>query len=77
MSVMTDLLSKLRFIRGMKLNVVELETALVSVGCWIPRWKRIGNPRPWYTQHAAEEFRRSEYARRAFNENAARAIISR
>ena len=77
MSVVTDLLNSLRFIGGMKLSIVELETARVSVRCWIPTLNRIGNPRPWYTQRTAEEFQRSEYARRAFNENAARAIINR
>lgn len=69
MSVVSDLLGKLKLTGGTKPNPVPLEPIMKSIRNSIPKI-HVHVSRAWYTQHNAEEFQRRELARRIFNQAA-------
>ena len=72
MSIVTSLLDKLQFIGAMQLKIASFVPKLR-----LSRSGSFGRRKEWSSIAGAEEFRREELARRAFNEMQGRLPIAR
>jgi len=76
MSIVTTVLGKLAFIDAIKPKIASLESKLTRSHALAPSVS-FARAREWSSPTRAEEFRREELARRAFDEMQARLPIAR
>ena len=76
MSIVTSLLDKTAFIGAIKPKIAFFESKLNSLRSLVPSLS-LGGARQWYSPANADEFRRADLARRAFNESQGRLPVAR
>lgn len=76
MSIVTSLLDKIGFLGAVKPKIAFFESKLSLARGLVPSLN-LGGAREWSSPASADEFRRTAFARRTFNESQSRLPIAR